>query len=271
MKAENPVGVFDSGVGGLTVLKELRRQLPRESTVYLGDEEHMPYGEREAAEVVGFTQAALRWFEDRHVKLLVIACNTATAVALETVRDTARIPVIGVIRPGASAAVSATSRRAVGVLATRLTVRSGAYFRALRDLDPLADVIQQAAPRLVPLIEAGQARSEEARAAVAEYVKPMLSEGAVVAPGVDTILLGCTHYPLVRAAIAEVVGPAVRVVDSATTTALAVREVLDAHGLAAAGSAPSHEVFATGDRERFREIARSMFRDETEVEGAVLE
>jgi glutamate racemase len=269
--AQRPIGVFDSGVGGLTVLTELRRQLPRESTIYLGDELHMPYGEREAAEVVAFTRAAVRWFAGHDIKLLVIACNTATAVALETVREDAPIPVIGVIRPGASAALSATSRRAIGVLATRLTVRSGAYFRAVRDLDPLADVLQQAAPKLVPLIEAGRARSDEARAAVREYVAPMLSEGAVVAPGVDTILLGCTHYPLVRWAIEEIAGPEVRVVDSAATTALAVREVLDAHALAAKDQAAVHRVFATGDRERFHEIARSMFRDAVTVEEAVLE
>ncbi|HEX9437650.1 MAG TPA: aspartate/glutamate racemase family protein, partial [Candidatus Limnocylindria bacterium] len=133
----------------MTVLKELRRQLPNESTIYLGDEARMPYGEREAGEVLRFTQEAMRWFGERQCKLVVIACNTATAAALETVRDEGRMPVIGVIRPGAAAAISATSRRAVGVLATRLTVRSGAYVRSIRDLDPFVDVLQVAAPKLV--------------------------------------------------------------------------------------------------------------------------
>ncbi len=269
--ADRPIGVFDSGVGGLTVVKELRNQLPGESTVYLGDEARMPYGERDASEVLRFTRQAVEWF-DREVqpKLILIACNTATAVALETVREETAVPLIGVIRPGASAAVTATARRAVGVLATRLTVRSGAYFRALRDLDPLIDVIQQPAPKLVPLIEAGLARSSETHAAVREYVAPMLTEGAVVAPGVDTILLGCTHYPLIRWAIEEMAGPAVRVVDSATTTALAVREVLASHGLNAGGSTAVHRVFATGERERFTEVARSMFGEDLEVEEAVV-
>jgi glutamate racemase len=266
-----PIGVFDSGVGGLTVLRELRKQLPGESTVYLGDEARMPYGEREAEEVIRFTREAMTWFaREAQPKLLVIACNTATAAALEAVRDESAIPVIGVIRPGAAAAISATSRRAVGVLATRLTVRSGAYVRAIRDLDPFVDVLQQAAAKLVPLIEAGKARSDEARAAVREYVTPMLSEGAVVAPGVDTILLGCTHYPLVRGAIEEVAGPGVRVVDSATTTALAVREVLDSHGLRATGTGVTHGVHATGETAQFREIARSMFGEDVAVESAVL-
>ncbi len=268
--SDRPIGVFDSGVGGLTVLRELRRQLPSESTIYLGDEARMPYGEREAAEVVTFTRQAMRWFAERECKLVVIACNSATATALETVRDEGRVPIIGVIRPGAAAAITATSRRAVGVLATRLTVRSGAYVRAIRDLDPFVDVLQQPAPKLVPLIESGAARSDETRAAVRDYVTPMLSEGAVVAPGVDTILLGCTHYPLVRWAVEEVAGPAVRVVDSATTTALAVREVLDSHGLRASGPIGAHRVFATGEAGRFRQIARVMFKEDIAVEEAVL-
>jgi len=268
--SRRPIGVFDSGVGGLTVLKELRRQLPGESTVYLGDEARMPYGEREAAEVLEFTRQAMRWFEARRTKLVVIACNTATAAALETVREESDVPIIGVIRPGAAAAISATSRRAIGVLATRLTVRSGAYVRSIRDLDPFVDVLQQPCLKLVPLIEAGRARSDEARAAVREYVTPMLSEGAVVAPGVDTLLLGCTHYPLVRWAIEEIAGPSVRVVDSATTTALAVREVLDSHGLRAEGTDAAHHVFATGEIGRFREIAQAMFREDVAVEEAVL-
>jgi glutamate racemase len=270
-RAGLPIGVFDSGVGGLTVLKELRRQLPGEATIYLGDEARMPYGEREAAEVVAFTRQAMRWFADRECKMVVIACNTATAAALEVVRDEGRMPIIGVIRPGAAAAISATARRAVGVLATRLTVRSGAYVRAIRDLDPFVDVYQVAAPKLVPLIEAGGARSGEAREAIREYVMPMLSEGAVVSPGVDTLLLGCTHYPLVRWAIEEVAGTAVRVVDSATTTALAVREVLDSHGLRSTAKSAAHEVHATGNGTRFREIAGAMFAEDVHVDAATLE
>ena len=204
--ADRPIGVFDSGVGGLTVLRELRRQLPNESTIYLGDEARMPYGPREPAEVVGFTREAMRWFAKADCKLVVIACNTATSVALETVRDEFPVPAIGVIRPGAAAALSATARRAVGVLATVLTVRSGAYVRALRDLDPLVDVAQQACPKLVPLVEDGKAESPEALEAVREYVEPLLTEGGVVRPVVDTLLLGCTHYPLLRDAIEKVAG-----------------------------------------------------------------
>ena len=260
--ADRPIGLFDSGVGGLTVLRELRRQLPAESTIYLGDEARMPYGPREPSEVLGFTREAMRWFAGRECKLVVIACNTATSVALEAVRDENAFPVIGVVRPGAAAALTATSRRAVGVLATALTVRSGAYIRALRDLDPLVDVAQQPCPKLVSLVESGRAGTPEALAAVREYVEPLLTEGGVVRPVVDTVLLGCTHYPLLRREIEQVAGRDVRVVDSATTTALAVREVLASHRLTRGGGAATHQVFATGPAERFRDIARAIFKED---------
>ena len=260
--ADLPIGVFDSGVGGLTVLREMRRQLPDESTIYLGDEARMPYGPRPADEIVTFTREALRWFAAHDCKLIVLACNTATAVALDVVRDESRVPIIGVVRPGAAAAISASARRSIGVLATTATVRSGAYARALRDLDPLADVIQQACPALVPLVESGKADSPEAEAAVRGYVEPLLTEGGVVQPVVDTLLLGCTHYPLLRSVIERVAGPGVRVVDSAATTALAVREVLLSHHLVRSGGAPTHRVFATGPTDRFRGVARTIFGED---------
>ena len=268
--ADLPIGVFDSGVGGLTVLRELRRQLPGESTIYLGDEARMPYGPRPADEIVAFTREALRWFAARNTKLIVLACNTATSVALDVVRDESAVPIIGVVRPGAAAAISASARRSIGVLATTATVRSGAYARALRDLDPLADVIQQACPALVPLVEEGKAGTPEAEAAVRGYVQPLLTEGGVVQPVVDTLLLGCTHYPLLREVIERVAGPGVRVVDSAATTALAVREVLASHRLTRAAGATEHRVFATGPADRVRAVARTIFGEDVAVETATL-
>ena len=264
-RSARPIGVFDSGVGGLTVLKELRKQLPSETTVYLGDEARMPYGPRPQSEVLDFTRQAMRWFASHDCKLIVIACNTATSAALETVRDEVSLPVIGVVRPGAAAAVAASQRRAIGVLATVGTVRSGAYVRAVRDLDPFADCVQQACPKLVPLVEEGKAGTPEALEAVREYVEPLLSEGAVVTPAVDTLLLGCTHYPLLREEFAKVAGPSVRVVDSATTTALAVREVLASHRLLAGPGVPKHEVHATGPAARFASVARTIFRENLSV------
>jgi len=269
-RSARPIGVFDSGVGGLTVLKELRKQLPSEATIYLGDEARMPYGPRPQAEVLAFTREAMRWFATRDCKLIVIACNTATSAALETVRDETDVPIIGVIRPGAAAAIAASSRRAIGVLATAGTVRSGAYVRAVRDLDPLADVTQQACPKLVSIVEEGKAGTPEALAAVREYVQPLLTEGGVVTPVVDTLLLGCTHYPLLREEFAKVAGPSVRVVDSATTTALAVREVLVSHRLLAGPGTPKHKVHATGPTDRFRTVARTIFGEDVDVDEARL-
>ena len=231
----------------------------------------MPYGPRPAGEVIAFTREAMRWFAEWDCKLVVLACNTATAAALESVRDDGPTPVIGVIRPGAAAAIAASERRGVGVLATAGTVRSGSYVRALRDLDPLVDVVQQACPKLVPLVEEGRADSDEAEAALREYVEPLLQDGAVVSPGVDTLLLGCTHYPLLRGRLARVTGPGVRVVDSAATTALAVREVLESHRLRRMAGEGGGQVFATGPVERFREVARTIFEEELpEVHRAVL-
>jgi glutamate racemase len=256
---ELPIGVFDSGVGGLTVLKELHRQLPGEATIYLGDEARMPYGPRPADEVLAFTREAVAWFSERQVKLIVLACNTASAVALEAVREETRVPIIGVVRPGAAAALSASSRRAIGVTATAGTVQSGAYVRALKDLDPFVQVYQQACPRLVPLVEAGEFDTPAAVGAIDEYVSWMVrGEPSLV----DTLLLGCTHYPLLRPAIARVVGASVRVVDSATTTAFAVREVLASHGLLHQKRSAAHRVFTTSAAGAFREVARTLFGED---------
>lgn len=257
-RREAPIGVFDSGVGGLTVLRELRHALPREGTVYLGDEARMPYGPRPPAEVLQFAREAIRWMAGFDCKLIVIACNTSTAVALEAVREENDVPIIGVVRPGAAAAVSASPHRRIGVLATEGTVRSGSYVRAVRDLDPLAHVAQVACPKLVPIVESGEMQGPAAEAAVREYVEPLLSGPRAV----DTLLLGCTHYPLLRAVFERVAGDTVRVVDSALTTALAVREVLASHHLLRESAGPVHRVFATGPGARFHQVARTIFGEE---------
>lgn len=261
-RRDAPIGVFDSGVGGLTVLKELRRQLPNESTVYLGDEARMPYGPRPHAEVVEFTREAVAWLSGREVKLIVLACNTASSVALEAVRDETSVPVLGVVRPGAAAALSASPRRRIGVLATAGTVTSGAYVRALKDIDPFVEVHQQACPKLVPLVESGEFASDAAREAVAEYVGWMTRPQGGGHSLVDTVLLGCTHYPLLRPIISEFVGPETRVVDSATTTAFAVREILGLNAMLAEKGPSTHRVFTTSDTATFRRVARTLFGED---------
>lgn len=252
-----PIGVFDSGVGGLTVLSELRGRLPTEATLYLGDNGRAPYGPRPADEVRRFTLEAVDWLLGQDVKLLVLACNTATARALDLVRDRASVPVVGVVRPGAVAATAATRSGQVGVIATAGTVESGAYPDAIVEAAPATRVVQHACPELVPMVEAGILDGRRAESVLRAYLEPMLRD----APGIDTLLLGCTHYPLLRPVIQEVVGTGVAVVDSAFTTALAVEDLLDALGARSVDGEGEHRVATTGDVEAFVSVASRLFGD----------
>ena len=264
---DRPIGVFDSGVGGLTVLAELRRRLPAEPTLYLGDNARTPYGPRPAEEVRSFTLEAADWLLAQDVKLLVIACNTATARALDDVRDRSSVPVVGVIRPGALAAAASTRSRNVGVIATTGTVESGAYHDAVVEADPSTDVVQQACPELVPMVEEGILDGRRAETVLRAYLEPMLA----AEPEMDTLLLGCTHYPLLRAPIERIVGESVAVVDSAFTTALAVEDLLDALGARAAGGEAdaAHRVATTGDVAAFISVAERLFGEQLPAVEAV--
>ncbi|MDQ2689406.1 MAG: glutamate racemase [Chloroflexota bacterium] len=254
---DRPIGVFDSGVGGLTVLAELHRRLPDEPTIYLGDNARAPYGPRPAAEVRAFTLEAVDWLLGQDVKLLVLACNTATARALDDVRRRSPVPVVGVVRPGAVSAAAATRSGQVGVIATAGTVQSGAYHDAIVEAAPATRVTQVACPELVPMVEAGILDGRRAESVLRAYLDPMLAD----APAMDTLLLGCTHYPLLRAPIERIVGEGVAVVDSAFTTALAVEDLLDALGARASGANPRHRVTTTGDVAAFVAVAERLFGD----------
>ncbi|MHB8619373.1 MAG: glutamate racemase, partial [Chloroflexota bacterium] len=201
MSDSRPIGGFDSGGGGLTVLREIHRQLPAESTVYLGDTARLPYGSRSLDEVRSFAFEVMRFFLHRDVKMVVLACNTATAAALNDVRKAYSLPVVGVIRPGAEAGTLASRNRRIGVIATEATVRSRSYFDNIKDLNPAAEVWEQACPLLVDLVEAGRAHEPETRVVVGGYLR------ALQGHGVDTLILGCTHYPLLRDQIEAVMGP----------------------------------------------------------------
>lgn len=253
-----PIGVFDSGVGGLTVLAELHRRLPEESTVYLGDNARAPYGPRAADEVSRFTLEAADWLLEQDVKLLVLACNTATSRALPEVRRRSAVPVLGVVRPGAVAAAAATRSRAVGVIATVGTVESGAYRAAIEEADAAIDVAQLACPELVPMVEAGILDGRRAESVLRAYLERLRAGH----PGLDTLLLGCTHYPLLRGPIERIMGPEVAVVDSAFTTALAVEDLMDALGSRAPSTpATVHRVATTGDVAAFVTVAERLFGD----------
>ena len=242
MADPRPIGVFDSGVGGLTVLREIVRRSPAESTVYLGDNARAPYGVRSDEEVLAFSTQSLDLLAEREVKAIVVACNTSTAVAIGALRRRYDLPILGVIRPGASAAALATRNRRVGVIATPATIRSHAYFSAIKDENPAVEVYEHATPTLVPLVEAGELSGPIAEAAVADALAPLIGERDAAGesifprpPGatIDTLLLGCTHYPLLRALIETQVGEQVAIVDSATATASALAELLGINGLEA--------------------------------------
>lgn len=251
-----PIGVFDSGVGGLTVLSELRRRLPAESTVYLGDNARTPYGPRRAEEVRAFTAECTGWLLAQDVKLLVLACNTATSRALPLVREQAAVPVVGVVRPGGVAAAAATRRGHVGIIATAGTVASGAYRSAILEADPWVEVVERPAPELVPMVEAGIVDGPQAEATLRGYLDPLLAEDARI----DTLLLGCTHYPLLRPAIERIVGADVAVVDSAFTTAIAVEDLLDAlHARTDRPGPGANRIVTTGDVAAFTAVAQRVF------------
>lgn len=249
-----PLGVFDSGLGGLTVVRALREVLPNEHIVYLGDTARVPYGTKGATTVVRYALACARHLVARDVKALVIACNTVSAVAPERLRVELDVPVLSVIEPGARAAVAATKTGRIGVLATAGTIASGAYPRAVGQLSSRAEVFGQAAPLLVPLAEEGWLEGDVPRLAVRRYV-----ESLAVAQ-VDVVVLGCTHYPLLREPIEDEVqrriGDHVVVVDSAHATAADAYAFLHARGLARGGSRDgSVELLVTDVPRAFRDVA----------------
>ncbi len=282
MSDPRPIGVFDSGVGGLTVLREIIRRSPHESTIYLGDNGRAPYGVRPDEQVLAFSTESLDALVERDVKALVVACNTSTAVGIAAFRRRYALPVLGVIRPGASAAALATRNRRVGVIATPATIRSHAYFNAIKDENPAVEVYEHATPDLVPMVEAGELTGPIAEATVAASLAALLGErdadGESIFPrppgaSIDTLLLGCTHYPLLRPIIEDIVGERVAIVDSATATASALAELLSVNGLEAGGAATpaSHRQLTTGDRARFAELAGRLFgTDFPDVESVEL-
>jgi glutamate racemase len=246
-----PVGVFDSGVGGLTVLHECLVTLPHEDFVYLGDHARLPYGPRPLEEVRGFAREIGVFLESQDVKLIVVACNTATSAALPQLQEELSVPVIGVISPEAHAAVQATRNRRIGLLATQGTVDGGRYVELMQALDAGVMVSPVACPRLVPLIEGDDPYGEETEMAVREYAAPLKEAG------VDTVILGCTHYPLVRPVFQRVFGRGVTLVFSAEETAREVAETLARKRIENGdGRAGTYRFLTTGDPQAFAEMGR---------------
>jgi glutamate racemase len=257
MSNDAPIGVFDSGVGGLTVVKEMTALMPHESILYFGDTARVPYGPKSAETVRRYSHEATAYLTSRGVKAIVIACNTATAHAYKELKKSLSVPVVGVVDPGARAATEATRTSRIGVIGTVGTIRSGAYDYAVRSMLPEARVYSQPCPLFVPLVEEGWSTHDAARLIVREYLEPLHEVD------IDVLVLGCTHYPILRPLIAEIMGPRVTLVDSAAETARDVKALLEETGLnhTDTNSAGRLTFVASDSPLRFREVGRRFLGD----------
>lgn len=260
MKQNLPIGIFDSGVGGLTVYRALHERLPYEHFVYLGDTARVPYGTKSLATVERYAVENSRFLETHGIKLLVVACNTASALALPAIRAAVTVPVVGVIGPGARAAVVVAGKSKIGVIATEATVQSAAYSRAIGKVSPAFEVIERACPLFVSLAEEGWAESDVARAVAAEYLNELKGQG------IGALVLGCTHYPILRAIISEAIGSEVPLIDSGEATAHEVKALLHSSGLLSAKGSTAElqerqlcddldHFYVTDAAERFAKVA----------------
>ncbi len=273
MKQQLPIGIFDSGVGGLTVYRALHERLPDERFVYLGDTARVPYGTKSLATVERYAIENARFLEAHGIKMLVVACNTASALALPAIERAVGVPVVGVIEPGARAVVRESEGKRIGVIATESTVQSGAYREAIARLAPDAEVFERACPLFVALAEEGWADSDVARAVAAEYLKDLRGER------IDALVLGCTHYPILRPVIQETVGARVRLIDSGAAATTTVAQALEHEGLARRGEsvdAPERELcddldhfYVTDAAERFARVAERFLGSAPRVLEAV--
>lgn len=243
---KQPIGIFDSGVGGLTVLREVLRMLPDEDTIYLGDTARVPYGTKSPVTIIRYAREIASFLLTRKIKLLVVACNTASAAALPVLQHTLPVPVIGVIEPGARRAAAVTKNGIIGVIGTPGTIRSEAYSIAIKKINPKLSVYTQSCPLFVPLAEEGWVDNEVARLAAEIYLHDLRGKG------VDTVVLGCTHYPLLKDVISSVMGSDVTLVDSAEETVRTIRQTLEKHQLLRVGNIqPEHHCFVTDLPESF--------------------
>lgn len=250
-----PVGVFDSGVGGLTVAREISRQLPNENIVYFGDTARVPYGSKSQNTIIRFSEQIIRFLKTKDVKAIVIACNTASALALDAVRDEFDVPVMGVVIPGARAAVEATCNRKIGVVGTDATVRSGMYTKIIRQMAPDITVVEKACPLFVPLVEEGFKDHAVTREIIEYYLESMRGSG------IDAMILGCTHYPLLRSKIREYMGEGIQIVNPAYETALDLKRLLRDRDMENDGATEEHSrysFYVSDAAEKFRRFANTV-------------
>jgi len=248
MKKSNPIAIFDSGLGGLTVAKEIQKVLPNESIIYYGDTARVPYGSKSKDTIIKFTREAVNFLQSHNAKCIVIACNTASALALPVVKNEFDVPMIGVINPGAKAAAEKTSSGKVGVIATTATINSDAYTNAIREINNKITVYSQPCPLFVPLVEEGWGDKPAAKLIIQEYLTPLKTAN------IDTLVLGCTHYPLLVNQIQEFVSENVSLVDSATTCATDLKILLEKENILSDNNNAESTFFVTDMAARFSEL-----------------
>ncbi len=254
-RKKTPVGVFDSGVGGLTVAREIARQLPNENIVYFGDTARVPYGSKSQNTTIRFSEQIIRFLKTKQVKAIVIACNTASALALDAVRDEFGIPIIGVVIPGARAAVEATKNRKIGVVGTDATVQSGMYTKIIQGMAPDVTVIEKACPLFVPLVEEGFKEHVVTQEVIEYYLESMRSTD------IDAMILGCTHYPLLRSKIREYMGEEIQIVNPAYETAMDLKRILHEQDMENDGATEEHSrysFYVSDAAEKFRRFANTV-------------
>jgi glutamate racemase len=261
MPSDSPIGLFDSGIGGLTVLQQIIEKLPKENTVYLGDTARSPYGTKSVETVLRYSFENADFLIEKGVKLVVVACNTSTAVALGTLAENLPVPVVGVIEPGARAALKKTKNKRIGVIGTEATIQSGAYSRALKQIHPKVEVYSRACPLFVPLVEEGWLDNEVVEKTIEAYL------GSLKRSGIDTLILGCTHYPLLKKAIRRFMGRDVRLVDSAEETANEVSRLLEKKSLQRERGKGGASFFVTDVPDRFIKVGRRFLGEK--VDSAV--
>jgi len=245
-----PIGVFDSGLGGLTVVKQILLHLPNESIIYFGDTARLPYGTKSISTVHKFSLQIARFLQDQGVKIIVVACNTASSLALNVIKENTAVPVLGVIEPGVSAALRVSKSKSIGVIGTTATILSGAYEKILKKLDPAVNVNSVACPLFVPLVEEGWEQSDVAEMIARKYLDQIINTE------IDTLILGCTHYPILKDVLHKVISDRVKIIDSSVEIAREVHSLLEMQNLLRGQVEKPHHQFYVSDRpQRFEEIA----------------
>lgn len=264
-RANSPIGVFDSGIGGLTVAREIIRQIPDERIVYFGDTARVPYGSKSKETIIRYSRQIVRFLLSKNVKAIVIACNTASAYALEALEKECSVPIIGVIHAGAKVAAASTKNKKVGIIGTNATVSSEIYVDYIRSLNDEVEVIQKACPLLVPLVEEGLLHDSVTDEIVSRYVSELKAKY------IDTLVLGCTHYPLLRSTIRKIMGDKVCLVNPAYETAIELKELLLKNNILNTDKSDvsEHEFYVSDMADRFRDFAGSILPDEVKKTQAV--